>query len=142
MRRQNKKPKQPPFILLDHNVQKDVALEVASLARFRQVGETEKDPRFQRDSKDHEIFMGPCRFLFVTHDRGFLDHSRLPGSHGGVLVLLCSANRVADTLRFFLEWWGPKRNLLKRRVFALYEVNQGWEAHRDGTYGPIYRGSS
>jgi len=38
-RREAKKPKQPPFVLLDHNVQADVAEQLTVLARFRQVGE-------------------------------------------------------------------------------------------------------
>lgn len=137
-----KKPKQPPFILLDHNIQRDVARDLAGRARFRQVGESEKEPRFQRASKDHEIFMGPCRFLFVTHDQGFLDHTKLPSSYGGVLVLVCPENKASEVLAIFLSWWGPKRNLLRGRVFALYEGFRGNEVYRDGSRGPIYRGRS
>jgi hypothetical protein len=140
-RREPKKPKQPPFILLDHNVQSDVAVRLEGMARFRQIGEKEKAARFERNAKDHEIYMGPRRFLFVTHDRGFLDPSRLPGAHGGVLVLKCPENRAAVALHDCLAWWGPRRNLLRNRVFELTETG-GVEVLRSGEESRIYRGPS
>jgi hypothetical protein len=71
-RREERKPKQLPFVLLDHNVQISVAKQLRTLARFRQVGEREREHRFRRDAADPEIHRGPRRFLFVTHDQDFL----------------------------------------------------------------------
>lgn len=137
-RREERKPKQPPFILLDHNVQVSAAEELASLARFRQIGEGERARRFRRDAADPEIHRGPRRFLFVTHDQDFLRQDRLPNEHGGILVFVCPPRRLAEALRAFLEWWGPKRNLLRNRAFRL-TVSGGVEILRNGTPRPIYR---
>jgi hypothetical protein len=136
--RESRKPKQPPFVLLDHNIQADVPQELSGLARFRQVGEQEKEQRFRRDAPDQEIHRGPRRFLFVTHDQDFLRQDRLPSSHGGVLVFTCPPSRLAEALRTFLDWWGPKRNLLRNRVFRLTATG-GVEIPRDGSPKPIYR---
>jgi hypothetical protein len=88
-RRTERKLKQPPFILLDHNVQADVATQLSRLGRFRQIGERERERRFRRDAADPEIHRGPRRFLFVTHDQDFLRQDRLPSAHGGILVFVC-----------------------------------------------------
>jgi hypothetical protein len=136
--REVKKPKQPPFVLLDHNVRVDVASHLGRLARFRQIGEAEKERRFRRDVPDPEIHRGPRRFLFVTHDQDFLRQDRLPGNHGGILVFVCPPSRLAEALRTFLVWWGPKRNQLRSRVFRLTATG-GVEVLRNGTLKPIYR---
>jgi predicted nuclease of predicted toxin-antitoxin system len=137
-RREEKKPKQPPFILLDHNVQIQVAEQLSALARFRQVGERERERRFRRDTADLEIHRGPRRFLFVTHDQDFLRQDRLPNQHGGILVFVCPPRRLAQALRRFLDWWGPKRNLLRNRVFRLTTTG-GVEILRDGSPHPVFR---
>lgn len=136
--REDRKPKQPPFILLDHNVRADVPEQIPSLARFRQIGEQEQEPRFRRDVPDPEIHRGPRRFLFVTHDKDFLRQDRLPNRHGGILVFVCTPRRLADALRTFLEWRGPKRNLLRNRAFRL-TASGGVEVLRDGTVSRVYR---
>jgi hypothetical protein len=87
--RESRKPRQPPFILLDHNVQAEAAPLLKQLARFRQIGEAEKERRFRRDVADQEIHRGRRAFLFVTHDQDFLRQERLPGDHGGILVFVC-----------------------------------------------------
>jgi hypothetical protein len=74
----------------------------------------------------------------VTHDQDFLRQDRLPGDHGGILVFVCQPSQLAYALRRFLEWWGPKRNLLRRRVFRL-TAQGGVEVTRDGTLRPVYR---
>lgn len=137
-RREPRKPKQPPYILLDRNVQTGVAERLAGLARFRQIGEGQQEHRFRRDAADPEIYRGPRRFLFVTHDQDFLRQDRLPNTHGGILVFRCPPHRLADALRAFLDWWGPKRNLLRNRVFRLTATG-GAEVLRDETIRPIYR---
>jgi hypothetical protein len=111
---------------------------LSSLARFRQVGEQEREHRFRRDAADLEIHRGPRRFLFVTHDKDFLRQDRLPNDHGGILVFVCPPGQLAEALRAFLEWWGPKRNLLRSRVFRLTATG-GVEILRDGTPSPVYR---
>ena len=137
-RREERKPKQPPFLLLDHNVQVSVAEQLSSLARFRQVGELEREHRFRRDAADPEIHRGSRRFLFVTHDQDFLRQDRLPNEHGGILVFVCPPRRLAEALRRFLDWWGPKRNLLRNRVFRLTATG-GVEVLRDGRFRQVYR---
>jgi hypothetical protein len=137
-RREPRKAKQPPFILLDHNIQADVAQRLARVARFRQIGQAEQERRFRRDASDPEIHRGPRRFLFVTHDQDFLRQDRLPSSHGGILVFVCPPARLAGALRRFLEWWGPRRNLLRNRVFRL-TASGGVEVLRDGTLRRVYR---
>jgi hypothetical protein len=137
-RREDRKPKQPPFVLLDHIAQVGVPEQLAGLAQFRQIGEREQERRFRRDVPDPKIYRGPRRFLFVTHDKDFLRQSRLPNRHGGILVFVCAPRRLADALRSFLEWWGPKRNLLRNRVFRL-TASGGVEVLRDGTISRIYR---
>jgi hypothetical protein len=137
-RREARKPKQPPFVLLDHNIQVGVADELVTLARFRRVGEQERERRFRRDAADPEIHRGPRRFLFVTHDQDFLRQDRLPNQHGGILVFVCQPHRVAEALRRFLDWWGPKRNLLRNRVFRL-TAGGGVEVLRDGSLRRVYR---
>jgi hypothetical protein len=137
-RRQSRKEPQPPFILLDHNVQLAVATRLAGLARFRRVGEQETEHRFRRDAQDPEIHRGPRRFLFVTHDQDFIRPDRLPSKHGGVLVFVCPPSQLATALRRFLQWWGPKRNLLRNRVFRL-SATGGVEVLRDGSLRRIYR---
>lgn len=136
--RARRKPRQPPFILLDHNVQSDVPRRLPRLARFRQVGEREQKHRFRADAPDPEIHRGPRRFLFVTHDQDFLRPDRLPNTHGGVLVFVCSPEQLAPALERFLRWWGPRRNLLRNRVFRL-TASGGAELVRDGSYRRIYR---
>jgi hypothetical protein len=138
LRREPRNPKQPPFILLDHNVQSNVADALSNLARFRRVGEQESEHRFRRDAADPEIHRGPRRFLFVTHDQDFLPQDRLPNEHGGILVFVCPASRLAEALAAFLDWWGPRRNLLRNRVFRL-TASGGVEIIRDGSLRPIYR---
>ena len=78
------------------------------------------------------------RFLFVTHVKDFLRQDRLPNEHGGILIFDCPPRRLAEALRAFLDWWGPKRNLLRNRVFRLTATG-GVEILRDGTLRPIYR---
>jgi predicted nuclease of predicted toxin-antitoxin system len=124
--------------LLDHNVQADVPQKLARLARFRQVGETEREKRFRRDATDQEIHRGARRFLFVTHDQDFLRQDRLPSTHGGILVFVCPPAQLAAALRRFLQWWGPKRNRLRNRVFRLTATG-GVEVLRDGSLRRIYR---
>lgn len=136
--REDRKPKQPPLILLDHNIQANVPEQLANVARFRQVGEQEREHRFRRDAADPEIHRGPRRFLFVTHDRDFLRQDRLPNQHGGILVFVCPPRRLAEALRTFLDWWGPKHNLLRSRVFRLTGTG-GVEILRNGTPSRIYR---
>lgn len=136
--RESKKPKQPPFILLDHNVQAEVAPLLKRLARFRQIGEAERERRFRRDTADPEIHRGSRSFLFVTHDQDFLRADRLPSDHGGILVFVCRPGQLASALRRFLQWWGPKRNLLRRRFFRL-TVTGGVEVLRDGSFKRVYR---
>ena len=136
--REARKPKQPPFILLDHNIQSAVAERLQGPARFRQVGEREEERRFRRDAKDLEIHQGERRFLFVTHDRDFLQPPRLPNKHGGALVLVGPPSGAAEALQAFLDWWGPKRNLLQNRVFRL-TGSGGVEVRRDGSLRPIHR---
>lgn len=137
-RKEAKKPRQPPFVLLDHNVQSGVTDDLAGLARFRRVGEGEREQRFRRDAADPEIHRGPRRFLFVTHDKDFLRPDRLPNAHGGILVFVCPPGKLAPALRRFLDWWGPRRNLLCNRVFRLTATG-GVEVLRDGSLSPIYR---
>jgi hypothetical protein len=137
-RREARKPKQPPFILLDHNIQASVAEQLGTLARFRQVGEQEREHRFRRDAADPEIHRGPRRFLLVTHDQDFLRQDRLPSQHEGILVFVCPPRRLAEALRRFLDWWGPKRNLLRNRVFRLTATG-GAEVLRDVSLRPVYR---
>ncbi len=137
-RRESKKAPQPPFILLDHNVNVDVAKELSRLAHFRQVGERERDWRFRRDAKAPEIHRGPRRFLFVTRDQDFLRQDRLPSAHGGILVFVCPPQSLAPALRRFLRGWGPRRNLLRNRVFRVTETS-GREVLRDGTISYIHR---
>ena len=137
-RREPKKPKQPPYILLDHNVQVRVADSIKGLVRVRQIGEHEQEHRFRRDAADPEIHRGARRFLFATHDQDFLRQDRLPNEHGGILVLICPPQRASVALRTFFEWWGSKRNLLRSRVFRLTTTG-GVEILRDGTIRPIYR---
>jgi hypothetical protein len=137
-RREVRKARQPPFILLDHNVQAGVAAELVRLARFRQIGETEREERFRRDARDPEIHTGKRNFLFVTHDRDFLAPGRLPTAHGGVLVFVCPPSRLAEALRRFLEWWGPRRELLRNRVFRL-SARGGAELLRDGSVRRVFR---
>jgi hypothetical protein len=137
-RRKVAKPRQPPFVLLDHNVQADVPQRLPRLARFRQVGEQEREHRFRADAADPEIHRGPRRFLFFPHAQDFLRPERLPNRHGGVLVFVCSPQQLAPALRRFLHWWGPKRNLLSNRVFRLTTTG-GAELLRDGSYRRINR---
>jgi hypothetical protein len=137
-RRRARKERQPPFILLDHNVQADIPERLPRLARFRQMGEHERERRFRADAADPEIHRGPRRFLFVTHDQDFLRPERLPNRHGGILVFVCPPQQLAPALQRFLRWWGPKRNLLRNRVFRLTATG-GAEQLRDGSFRRIYR---
>src|SRR3954451_23433831 len=136
-RREERKPKQPPFVLLDHNVQVYVSGQLSHLARYRQVGEREREYRFRRDAADPEVHRGPRRFLFVTHDQDFLRQDRLPNQHGGILVFVCPPRRLAEALRRFLDWWGPRRNLLRNRVFRLTATG-GVEVLRSGDFRTLY----
>jgi hypothetical protein len=62
----------------------------------------------------------------------------VPNEHGGILVFACSEDQLAVALKRFLDWWGPKRNLLRNRVFRLTPTG-GAERLTDGSYRKIYR---
>jgi hypothetical protein len=134
---EGKKARQPPFILLDRNIDAAMSTALADVAAFRQIGKGETG-RFRHDATDLEIYQGQRRFLFVTHDQGFLRPDHMPSNHGGMLVCVVRPGQAAAALRRFLDWWGPKRNLLRNRVFRLTATG-GAEVLRDGTTRRIYR---